>query len=146
MFFYRLSSDDISFPTDGYYIAAAVPQKEIEYYDGTKWVKTKTLKENEVIINMYQLISGSERDYQKGLEKYILNNPDEDKEDLEKKFFANYIKDYNVIGKSVNFTVKDNKDKIVKEYKDLKIIGITGLGEQAKDRNYYLSYDLDGEY
>ena len=146
MFFYRLSSDDISLPTDGYYIAAAVLQKEIEYYDGTKWVKTKTLKENEVIINMYQLISGSERDYQKGLEKYISNNPDEDRDVLEKKFFANYIKDYNVIGKSVNFTVKDNKDKIIKEYKDLKIIGITGLGEQAKNRNYYLSYDLVGEY
>lgn len=146
MFFYRLSSDDISLPTDGYYIAAAVPQKEIEYYDGTKWVKTKTLKENEVIINMYQLILGSESDYQKGLEKYISNNPDEDIEVLEKKFFANYIKDYNVIGKSVNFTVKDNKDKIIKEYKDLKIIGITGIGEQLGGRNYYLSYDLVGEY
>lgn len=146
MFVYRLSSDDISLQTDGYYISAAVPQNEIEYYDGTKWVKTKTLKENEVIINMYQLISGSERDYQKGLEKYLSNNPDEDIEVLEKKFFANYIKDYNVIGKSVNFTVKDNKDKIIKEYKDLKIIGITGIGEQSGGRNYYLSYDLVGEY
>lgn len=146
MFFYRLSSDDISFPTDGYYIAAAVPQKEIEYYDGTNWVKTKSLKENEVIVNLYQLISGNEQDYKKGLEKYILNNPNEDRDILEKKFFVNYIKDYNIIGKPVNFAVKDNKDKVIKEYKDLKIIGITGLEEQAKDRNYYLSYDLVGEY
>ena len=146
MFYYRLSSDDISLQTDGYYIAAAVPQKEIEYYDGTRWVKTKTLKENEVIINMYQLISGSERDYHKGLEKYISNNPDEDRDILEKKFFVNYIKDYNIIGKSVNFAVRDNKDRVIKEYKDLKIIGITGVGEQTEGRNYYLSYDLVGKY
>lgn len=143
MFFYRLSSDDISLPTEGYYISAAVPQKEIEYYDGTNWVKTKALKEDEVIINLYQLISESTQDYKKGLEKYISNNPNEDRNVLEKKFFVNYIKKYDIIGKPVNFTVRDNKDKIIKEYKDLKIIGITGLEGQS---NYYLSYDLVGEY
>lgn len=143
MFFYRLSSDDISLPTEGYYISAAVPQKEIEYYDGTNWVKTKALKEDEVIINLYQLISESTQDYKKGLEKYISNNPNEDRNVLEKKFFVNYIKKYDIIGKPVNFMVRDNKDKTIKEYKDLKIIGITGLEGQS---NYYLSYDLVGEY
>lgn len=143
MFFYRLSSDDISLQTEGYYISAAVPQKEIEYYDGKNWIKTKALKKDEVIINLYQLISESTQDYNKGLEKYISNNPDEDRNVLEKKFFVNYTKKYDIIGKPINFTVRDNKDKIIKEYKDLKIIGITGLEGQS---NYYLSYDLAGEY
>lgn len=95
---------------------------------------------------MYQLISGDEQDYEKGLEKYISNNPNEDRNILEKKYFVNYIKDYNIIGKTVNFEVRDNKDNIIKEYKDLKVIGIVGLEEQTRDRHYYLSYDLVGEY
>ena len=144
--YYNLSSDDISFESDGYYIAPAVPQKEIEYYDGTKWIKTKSLKENEVVINIYQLISGSEQNYEKGLEKYISSNPNEDREVLEKKYFVNYIKDYDVIGKPVNFNVKNRKDKVVNEYKDLKIVGITGLNEDNDRKKYYLSYDLVGEY
>lgn len=146
IYFYRLSSDDIKASRSGYYISAAIPQKEIEYYNGSEWIKTKTLQENEVIINLYQLISGDEQDYEKGLEKYISNNPNEDRNILEKKYFVNYIKDYNIIGKTVNFEVRDNKDNIIKEYKDLKVIGIVGLEEQTRDRHYYLSYDLVGEY
>ena len=143
---YNLSSNDISFESDGYYIAPAVPQKELEYYDGTKWVKTQALKENEVVINIYQLISGSEQNYEKGLEKYISNNPNEDRDILEKKYFVNYIKDYDVIGKQVNFKVKNRKDEVIDEYKNLKIVGLTGFSKDDNSKNYYLSYDLVGKY
>ena len=144
--YYNLSSNDISFQSNGYYIAPAVPQKEIEYYDGTEWVKTQSLKENEVVINIYQLISGSEENYEKGLEKYISNHPNEDRDTLEKKYFVNYIQDYDVIGKKVNFTVKNRKDEVIDEYKDLKIVGLTGFSKDDNSKNYYLSYDLVGKY
>ena len=143
---YRLSSDTIPFETDMYYTAAAVPRKEIEYYDGINWVKTNSLKPNEVIINIYQLLSESNQEYEKGLEKYISNNPYEDRSILEKRYFVNFIKDYNLIGNTVNLTIRDSSDKVIKEYKDLKVVGITGLDNGTKDKYYYLSYDLVGQY
>ncbi len=143
---YRLSSNDITFPDYGYYVTPAVIQKEIEYYDGANWVKTKKIKDNEVIINLYQLLSGSKQDYEKGLEKYISNNPDEDQKVLERKYFVNFIKDYDVIGKTVNLTIINRNDEVVNNYKNLKVIGITGMDQQQDDKNYYLSYDLVGEY
>ena len=143
--FFNLDSDSIDLQREGYYIAPAILQNELEYYDGTKWVKTKKLNKNDVIINIYQLMQGSSQDYEKGLEKYISNNPDVDVETLEKRYFVNYIKDFDVIGKKVNLKVKNRIDEVVNDYKDLNIIGITGFSD-TQSRNYYLSNDLVGEY
>ena len=143
--FFNLNSDSIDLQSDGYYIAPAILQNELEYYDGSKWVKTKELNKNDIIINIHQLMQGSEQDYEKGLEKYITNNPDVDRETLEKKYFVNYIKDLDVIGQKVNLKVRNRIDEVVNDYKDLNIIGITGFSD-TQSRNYYLSNDLVGEY
>lgn len=81
---YSMSGNNIELPSDGYYVSPAVINNELEYYNGTDWVKTKKLDKNEVVLNIYQLISGRTDDYKKGLEQYLEKNPDEDKIVLEK--------------------------------------------------------------
>lgn len=144
-FFFNLNSDGLDLQSDGYYIAPAIIQNELEYYDGSKWVKTKKLNKNDIVINIHQLMRGGEQDYEKGLEKYITNNPNVDRETLEKRYFVNYIKDLDVIGKKANLKVRNRIDEIINDYKDLNIIGITGFSD-TQNRNYYLSNDLVGEY
>ncbi len=146
--YYDLTVDGASLRVEGYYVAPATLEHEIEYYDGEKWIKTKKLNKDEVVLNVYQLIGprlNSINDYDDNLENYILNNPDIPRETLEKKYVVNYIKDFDIIGKKANFIVNRN-NKVISEYKDLKIVGINGLMSDAKDRKYYLSNDLVGEY
>ena len=121
-----------------------MPQKELEYYDGNNWVVTNDLNKDEIVLNIHQVINSSDQEYEKGLEKYLSNNPGIDSKTLEKKYFVNYIKNLDVIGKTVSLKVVDRNEKLVDNFADLKIVGIVGLSDQ--NRNYYLSNNLVGKY
>ena len=142
--FFNLESETFNLQNDSYYIAPAVPQKELEYYDGNNWVVTNDLNQNEIVLNIHQVINSSDQEYEKGLEKYLSNNPGIDSKTLEKKYFVNYIKNLDVIGKTVSLKVVDRNEKLVDNFADLKIVGIVGLSDQ--NRNYYLSNNLVGKY
>lgn len=145
---YEISSDNISFKKGELVIATkpSLIQKEIEYFDGEKWVKIDSLKKNEIILNMGQFQNFYDtEDYKEKLTAYINQNLGKSQLELEKEFFQDYVEKYDVIGKKVSLKVNSNDGKEQKNYDDLIVIGIAGLITSEQDY-YYVSKELLGEY
>lgn len=109
------------------YTNSAILDHELEYFDGTTWKKTNSLKENEVILNATQVIDDMK--YQEELNNYLNRTSYNyyDYDNMKKRFFENYVKDVNVVGKNVTLKLSFDHygDKsLYKEYKDLKVVGI----------------------
>ncbi|MBQ3142471.1 MAG: ATP-binding cassette domain-containing protein [Bacilli bacterium] len=127
---------------DGYmnsysYLTPATLDHEIEYFDGTIWKKTNTLKENEVILSIDQLNINGEN-YYNDLNNYINNNIEyEEYEVLEKKFLANYITQKNVIGQKVNLKIYYDKywGDLEKEFDNLIVAGVYYRDDYCKNIN-----------
>lgn len=112
--------------------------KKIEYYDGTKWVTTSSLSDNEIILGLADIYE--EDDYNQALNNFIeeldfqyYSSSDEQ----EKNFFANYVKDFQGYNSTVNLQIfADNT--LAKEYNGLKVIGV------SKDSSYVSKNLLTG--
>ncbi len=125
---------------------------EIEYFDGTEWKRTSSLKENEVIINIQQI--DPILSYQEDLNNYINNQMNHsyalDYNSITKKFLANYINEKNIIGKTASLKInyQNMNQDLVKEYNNLTIIGVyyEELSENYYSNNNYLSSEILSEY
>ena len=122
---------------------------QIEYFDGTNWKTTSSLKENEVILSIYML-NCNDNSYYEDLNSYTSNNNSfyMNYEDLTKRFIANYIKEKNVIGKKVdlkiNYSNYDSKD-LVQDYNNLTVIGVYYEDNNCND-NSTCYYSTDASY
>lgn len=142
--YYELSSNDLSLVKEGFYTSPSTIHEELEYFDGKKWVKTKTLKKNEVVLNVTQLLEFNREDYRNKVSTYVNQHLGREQLDVEKEFFEDYIKKYDVIGKKVKLKIHSSDDK-VEEEEELTVVGIIGL-LTIEDKFYYLSTELVGDY
>jgi ABC-type lipoprotein export system ATPase subunit/ABC-type antimicrobial peptide transport system permease subunit len=139
---YELYSDSIEFKdylddTDINYL-----NNKVEYYNGTEWVQTEKLDENQMILNIQKTKNFILTDYMNQLENYLSNHPDLDSHEAEKNFFANYI-NTNIIGKHVDLKVRLDDDSI-KTYEDIEIVGLVGMLDDESQT--YFSKNLLSEY
>lgn len=143
---YKLISDDIKIWQEGMAIYPSLVNNELEYYDGEKWIKTNDLNKNEIILNVKQLEAFNYRDYREKLTKYINQNLGKNQLELEKEFFAEYIKELDIVGSTVTLKAINNSDtSMIEEFKELDVIGITGL-VTTSENYYYVSRELMSKY
>lgn len=142
-----LSIENVEPYGEDIYTEQSILDKEIEYFDGNEWKTTNSLKDNEVILHMNQVVNSTE--YNNDFYEYRTRNPYEDYDVLEKRFFENYVKNLNVIGNKVSFKIyygmHGSKDKLYKEYNDLTVIGIYGNKNNYDYVNYF-SNNVLNEY
>ncbi|MEG1494902.1 MAG: ABC transporter ATP-binding protein, partial [Bacilli bacterium] len=144
---YNLISDEINLQQNGYHISPTILSKEIEYYNGTNWVKTNHLAKNEAILDVSQLVDFDSRNYIEELEKYLNKHEGENRELLEKKFFTNYVKDYKVFSKNIALKIYEgrsynqkNPDRV---FDNIKIIGLVDSNSNDKgNKSNYFSTEL----
>ncbi len=132
---YIFSSQETTLLNDGRYIGPAILGENVTYYDGTKWTTTASLKKNEVILNLSQLVDDS---YRTDLEAYYAKHPNEDINELQKKFFANYISKLDVIGKIINLKVCYGGEAEAIENFDVKIVGVST--SEVEGGSFYVNY------
>lgn len=142
------SIENVKPSDENIYINQAILNKEIEYFNGSEWVKTNTLKDNEVIININQIIDSNE--YSDAFSEYLNRYPYEDYDVLEKRFLAYYVNDLNVIGNKANLKIYyanyGDKIDLCKEYNDLVIIGVYNDGYYSYSNTNYFSANLLNSY
>lgn len=145
---YVLDIENYEVSDEGYYVWSSYISEPIEYFDGTKWVTTNGLEKNEVLLNPLSLKGFDYKNYTKNLLSYLENNIEIDKEMLEKKFFENYFKDYNLVGSSVTLSVYENysDSKEIEKFENLKVIGILGLFSNNESETNYFSKELLEKY
>ena len=144
--FFQLSSPEIKIWQEGRYISPSLIHNEIEYYNGTDWISTNKLKENEVILNVNQLEEFNSSDYREKLSLYINQNLGKEQLELEKEFFIDYIKKFDIIGKKVTLKVTEStNEKNNHTYDNLTVVGITGLITN-NEKYYYVPTQLMSEY
>lgn len=125
--------------------------KEVEYYDGSGWKKTGSLKEGEMLLDLSN-ITTDYWDYIEKLTDYVAKYPHEDKLELEKEFVLDYIDD-SYVGQTVSLDIYEDigirlmiKDsEPTKSYKNIKIVGITGLSYSETNGNLF-SEKIVGKY
>lgn len=111
---------------------------EIEYFNGTSWVKTSNLNNDEAILTIEQL-TASDQDYYTNLQNYVSKY--NDYEEAKKRFVANYIKEKNIIGKNITlklFYSSSYDGELFKEYNDIKVVGVY-INDNNNDDIYYYS-------
>jgi len=119
---------------------------KIEYFDGTSWKTTSSLKENEIILNINQLTC-DDTNYYEDLNNYVNSNNSfyADYDSLRKKFITNYIKEKNVIGKKAELKIyysNFTKD-LINNYNNLTVVGVYYEDKMCND-DY--CYDADTNY
>ena len=124
--------------------------REIDYYDGNEWKKISTLKNNEVIFNLSMIISDRE-EYEKNLEMYILDHPNQDNINLEKQFIVNHFDFNNYIGTTIDLNIYENMYYIAgkqpsNQFKNIEIIGFTGFSYFSQAYEVYFSKDILDKY
>lgn len=136
--------------SDNYESSIAVVDHDIEYFDGKSWVKTNSLKENEVVLSLDSIIK-DDSNYYDDLNNYT-GKVTSDYATAQKKFIANYIQKKNVIGTNIDLELRYldfGNFGIFKEFKDLKVVGV--YYQELNDEDFmttynYFSKDLLGEY
>lgn len=143
---YKATSNEMNLVDEGMYTSPSLIHKELEYFNGEKWVKTKELKKNEVILNVKQLKNFDYTDYREKVNAYIDQNLGKNQLELEKDFFEEYIKKYDVIHKKISIHAQNSDDdRKGNKYEDLTVVGIVGLITDKQDY-YYVSRELMGDY
>lgn len=157
---YEISSDEVEFLEYGnYYTPLRVLNNE--YYNGSEWLSNPQLNDNEVILNAHQLKYFD--NYMEQLNNYLNNQElnygtEEDynksRLDAEKKFFANYVKNSEIIGKTINLLVYgknasygDTSKATI--YENIKVVGIYGLFYEDPDAyniSSYFSSNISSNY
>ncbi len=142
---FGLSSESLNIRQEGLYISPSIIHNSLEYFNGTEWVSTSDLKPNEVVLNVNQLTNFSQEDYRKKIKEYINENLGREQLELEKEFFANYVKQFNYLNQKVALKVQETGYHNDTKTYDLEIVGITGLITNS-DNYYYVSSTVGDEY
>jgi len=143
---YQLTSEDIKLWQEGMYFSPSLIKNEIEYYDGDKWISTNDLNKNEIILNIKQLEGFDLRDYRDKVTKYINQNLGKEQLELEKEFFAEYIKEFDIVNNTVTLKAIENGNISKSEtFSNIKIVGVVGLITNSHDY-YYVSSELMSKY
>lgn len=142
---YSLTIDHVN-NNDKYYVRSSLVNSEIDYFDGTTWKKTSSIEKNEMVVSLYQLKGFDIEDYQKNLDLYIEKNPFEDEKSLTKRYFENYVKKFNVIGKNATLVVNNRINNQEMKYQNIKVIGITAPFDEETMRKNYFSEELVSDY
>ncbi len=137
---YKLEMKEVDFLEDGLYIGPAILNGNLEYFDGKEWKKTSSLKDDEVVVNIMglDLYNG----YSTALNNYLEKHSGEDtKENLEKLFFANYIKEYDLIGKNLSLKIWTGRDGRSSDpdfsYDSFKVVGLIGYSDNSNYNHYF---------
>lgn len=138
---YKVINNNI---TDIVLVKCSRLQESVEYYDGVEWLSTSHINSDEIILNIYQIITDS-NSFEKTLSEYIDNHSDVSKEELEKQFLEKYIQNTDIIGNEVIFRIID-QDGDIKEEKKLRVIGISTYNYGNTFEHYYVSDDIDEIY
>ena len=118
--------------------------KNIEYYNGTEWVTTNSIKEDEVILSISVVIR-EYVNYLLELEEYKLEHPTT----TDKEFMLKYINPNKYIGKYATFNIYEDRDIyfsgsfIADKSFNLKVIGLTGFDNDAYS---YVNYNSIKDY
>lgn len=122
---------------------------ETEYYDGENWVRTSSLNQDEMLLNIKDIIDNYDL-YVDELNESVNKNSFIDKLELEKNFVLNYI-NLNYINKKVDLKIYEENGtfnfqnmKPTKSH-EIKVIGITGLYYSNQENNLF-SKDILEEY
>lgn len=108
---------------NGYSFGLDILTKEVEYYDGTSWKKTSSLKDDEIILSLNTLTYNDSSFYE-NLTNYT-NKHWEDYDAAKKRFSENYIKQRNIVGQNVTVLLEYEDAILLKEFTNLKVIGVT---------------------
>ncbi len=143
---YQVKSSENLIWQEGLYIEPSIIHDSITYFDGKNWVVTSSLKENEILLNVEQLIHFDISDYREKLTNYINQNLGKSQIELEKEFFADYVKNLDIIGHEVDLEIDEygnsNLDSKTTrtDIKNLKVIGLVGLISDNQEYYYVPSY------
>mgnify|MGYP001072050274 CR=1 FL=1 len=139
---FTLSSNAVRIWQEGMYISPSIIHGTLEYFNGTEWVSTSDLKENQVVLNVNQLEDFSSEDYRKKVTEYINQNLGRNQLELEKEFFADYVKRFNYANQKATLKVQETGYGFEPKTYDLEIVGITGL--ITNSNNYYYVSSIVG--
>ena len=136
-------------PNNDSYTSNLILDHSLTYYDGSKWKTVKSLNKNEVVVNIYDLVDSEK--YNEELNNYVNKNMiNTDYNTLSNKFFVNYVKELNVIGKKinakVNFSIYFDKKQVIEEFKDLVIVGVYDNDNLGYGLANYFSNELLKNY
>ena len=136
---YKLEVDNETLRND-IYMNISLLTDEIEYFNGTQWIKTDNLSENEMIFDIKQLSFFDAELYNQQLDNYLKQHKEKNRKEAEKDFFELYVSNFHCIGKTASLEIKDN---ILREvYKDIKVIGIVN----SLENSHYFSLNLFDKY
>jgi len=120
--------DNTYFLTDVY----SMLESKVSAFTGSKNEAFEKLYDNEIIVNEIFLDRVSNNNYSTLKEKFLKN-----KSGTENDFFKKYIKENNIVGKTITFTITNAvNEEVVK--KDVKIIAV----QKLKKDTIYLSDNL----
>lgn len=116
---------------------------KISVYDGNNVIQMNDLTDNNIVIDLSILNEITDNDFQKKYDEYLTKNEFADETDI-KNFVKNYIKDNNIIGKTVKTNVANNE--LVKSYDNYAEYKITGVIIDAVSTPtvYFNKEKLDG--
>lgn len=144
---FSLSSETVRIWQEGFYISPSIIHGTLEYFNGTEWVSTNDLKENEVVLNVNQLEDFSQEDYRKKVTEYINQNLGRNQLELEKEFFADYVKRLNYSNQKTTLKVMETGYQTDTKTYDLEVVGITGLITNSDNYYYYyVSSSVGNQY
>lgn len=110
---------------------------QIEYYNGTDWVTTNNLNDDEMIVNIHQIIT-DDKNFEKDFEQFKMGNCDIDEELCKKNFLSKYLEGKEIIGSTVTIYLQGKNDSTTETFKNVKIIGITNFKQGNLQEFFYL--------
>lgn len=124
----------------------------VDYFDGVNWRTINKLETNEVLLHYSQIPNFDYNEYNIELNNHLKNTPLLNHFEEEKAFLKNYLTNYQIIGKKIEFNIYENipsNSLIITGnptviYDNLDIIGIVGLSDNKVQS--YLSLDLVRDY
>ena len=127
----KLSYNDKLYQVDRF----AYFNEEKTVYSKNEIIKLNNLNSNNIVINTYILNEITNGDYNKKLEKYILDSNDSSSEFLKK-----YINDNNIIGSEIKSSI--NNEKIYNDISNFKGYNIVGILDDKNDYGIvYYNFD-----
>lgn len=140
---YHLQSEELHFDIFSGAVSPTYMNDTLEYYDGKNWIKTNTLNKSELVLHALKLPDFDFQDYQQKLQRFLKKRKGEDSFLLEKEFFEEYIKQFDILGKKVKVVVSKiatyGKYNYVSD--EMTIVGIYGAFTSKENKELYVSQD-----
>ena len=116
---------------------------KVQAYDGNNVRDFETLQNNDILIDLNVLDEITRKDFSKKYDKYLEKNYFATEKDIT-NFIKNYIKENQIIGKTIKTNIDEDKTvNSLENYKDYIIVGVI-IGENAVSTIYYNKEKVDG--